>query len=269
MTEPDANVVLYERRDAVAIVTLNRPDRLNAWTPQIETEYFDALARAADDNDVRAIVVTGAGRGFCAGADMNYLQGIETGDRGGRSGPQRPQTFPLTIPKPLIAAVNGPCAGIGMVHALMCDLRFAAAGAKFTTAFARRGLVAEHGMSWLLPRLVGQAHALDLLYSARVVLAEEALTMGLVNKVVDPAQLMDETLAYATELATWSSPASMAAMKFQVYRHADSDLATALADSNKLMAKSLRGGDFREGVASFVDKREPKFEPLDDPPRLG
>src|SRR3712207_2100776 len=147
------------------LLTLNRPDRLNAWTAEMQRDYFDLLDEAGSRDDVRAIVVTGAGRGFCAGADMEALQEIGAGglDEAAAAQDTRPQTFPLGIPKPVIAAINGPCAGIGLVQALVCDIRFAAADAKITTAFARRGLVAEHGMPWLLPRLVGHAHALDLL----------------------------------------------------------------------------------------------------------
>ena len=260
MTSPTKEVVLDEIQDGVALFTLNRPDRLNAWTPELEQRYFGLLERAGADPDVRVIVVTGAGRGFCAGADMETLQGIGRGGEARHSG--KPQTFPLTIPKPIIAAINGACAGLGLVQALMCDLRFAAAGAKFTTAFVRRGLVAEHGISWLLPRLVGQANALDLLLSGRVLLAEEAATMGLVNRVLPPQELLGATMAYARELATQCSPASMATIKRQVYRHYDADLAAAMQDTNQLMLASLREPDFREGVASFVERRAPHFAPL-------
>lgn len=155
---------------------------------------------------MRAVVVTGAGRGFTAGADMAVLLGD---DPGGKRNDRRPQTYPLTIPKPIIAAIHGPCAGLGLVLALMCDLRFAAAGAKLTTAFARRGLVAEHGIAWLLPRLVGPARALDLLFSGRVLLAEEAAALGLVNGVVEPDQLLAEAMAYARELGAQCSPAAV------------------------------------------------------------
>jgi len=250
-------------QDGVALLTLNRPDRLNAWTDELENAYFDALESCAADSEVRAIVVTGAGRGFCAGADMESLQDIGAGgvDEAARR-ERRPQTTPLTIPKPIVAAINGPCAGIGLVQALMCDVRFAAAGAKFTTAFARRGLIAEHGISWILPRLVGPARALDLLMSARVVLAEEAAGMGMVNRVVAPEQLLDETLAYARELATLSAPSSMATIKGQVYAALQQDLPTALDEANGLMLASLQADDFREGVASFVERRPPAFPPV-------
>src|SRR3954468_14515146 len=218
-----SDVLLRETSDGVAVLTLNRPDRLNAWTTELEFAYFGALRDCAEDPDVRVIVVTGAGRGFCAGADMNDLQGLGSGeiDADERHAERLPQSFPLTIPKPVIAAINGPVAGIGLVQALMCDLRFAAAGAKFTTAFARRGLIAEHGISWILPRLIGPAKALDLLLSGRVILAEEAERLGLVNRAIEPDRLLGETYAYARDLATNCSPASMAAMKRQVYADLD------------------------------------------------
>lgn len=260
--EQGGDVVLYRVEDGVAVLTLNRPERLNAWTGAMATRYFDLLEAAAADPEVRAIVVTGAGRGFCAGADMEDLSAIGRREGQARERDPRPQTFALSIPKPIVAAINGACAGIGLVHAVMCDLRFAAAGAKFTTAFARRGLVAEHGLSWALPRVVGPAHALDLLLSARVVLAEEAAQMGLVNRVVAPEALLDEALAYAQDLAQNCAPSSMAAMKRQVYDHLEADLGTALSESNDLMAASLRAADFKEGVASFLEKRPPRFAPL-------
>ena len=259
-----SEVVLIEIADGVAVLTLNRPDRLNAWTADMERTYFGLLEDCAANPDVRAIVVTGAGRGFCAGADMEELKSIgEDGleDAASRRD-HRPQSFPLTVPKPIIAAINGPVAGIGLVQALMCDIRFAAAGAKITTAFARRGLVAEHGMSWVLPRLVGPARALDLLFSARVVLAEEAAQLGLVNRVLPGETLVEDTLAYARDLAANCSPTSMAAMKQQVYGDLERGLAPSLEDANRLMVGSLGAPDFVEGVASFVEKRPPSFAPL-------
>lgn len=263
------DAVLYEVRDRVAIVTLNRPDRLNAWSPDLHEGYFTSLDRAASDPEVRVVVVTGAGRGFCAGADMDVLQGI--GEAGGfgessdESEPERPawkHTHAMTIPKPVIAAVNGACAGLGLVHALACDLRFAAAGAKFTVAFSRRGLIGEWGMSWTLPRLVGQSVALDLMLSGRVFLAEEAKELGVVNRVFPADELLDGTLAYATDLAENVSPMSMAVMKQQIYTHPSMSLDDALDDSVRLMEESVRRPDFREGVASFVEKRPPNFRPL-------
>jgi len=258
--EASTEVVLHEVLDGVALLTLNRPERLNAWTPAMEARYFGLLEASAGDPAVRVIVVTGAGKGFCAGVDMDALRDIGSGGTFAHSG--KPQTFPLTIPKPIVAAINGACAGLGLVQALMCDLRFAAAGAKFTTAFVRRGLVAEHGSSWILPRLVGPARALDLLLSGRVVLADEALALGLVNRVVKPEVLLPTVLDYAKDLAANCSPAAMAAIKHQVYRHSELDLASALRESNELMVASLQRADFKEGVASFVERRPPRFAPL-------
>src|SRR5919198_1783714 len=259
-----SEVVERTVEDGVALLTLNRPDRLNAWTDEMERAYFDLLEDCEGRQDVRVIVVTGAGRGFCAGADMDELKAIGDGGIENRleERQRRPQTFPLTIPKPIVAAINGPCAGIGLVQALMCDIRFAAQGAKITTAFSRRGLVAEHGISWILPRLVGPARALDLLLSGRVVLAEEAAELGLVNRAIEPDRLLEETLAYAHDLAANCSPASMAAMKRQVYSDLERGLDQALAEANRLMLESLAAPDFREGVASFVERREPRFAPF-------
>jgi enoyl-CoA hydratase/carnithine racemase len=250
--------------DGVMLLTLNRPDRLNAWTAEMQRDYFDLLDEGAGRDDVRAIVVTGEGRGFCAGADMEALQEIGAGglEEAAAAQDSRPQTFALDVPKPVIAAINGPCAGIGLVQALMCDVRFAAADAKITTAFARRGLVAEHGMSWLLPRLVGHAHALDLLLSARVVLGDEAERLGLVNRALPAERLLEEALAYARDLAANCAPSSMAAMKRQVYGDLERGLEDALGRANELMAASLAAPDFVEGVSSFVERRPPEFASL-------
>ena len=255
-----AAVTRYEVEEAVATITLDRPERYNAWTQAMGQQYFDHLESAAADSNVRSIVVTGAGRSFCPGLDMTALAGVATAGEAAEGG--RPQTFPLGIPKPIIAAINGACAGIGLTLALMCDIRFAAAGAKLTTSFARRGLVAEHGQSWILPRLVGTARALDLLLSGRVVLAEEALQLGLVNFVVPADRVLPAALDYARDLARNASPTSMSVIKRQVLRHVDLPLDQALAETNVLMAESLRRPDVAEGVASFVERRPPRFQPL-------
>lgn len=264
------DAVIYEVRDNVALITLNRPERLNAWNGDIAAGYFGSLDRAAADPDVAAIVVTGAGRGFCAGADMDVLQGIGSGSGSGDGGEreQRDATYAMSIPKPVIAAVNGACAGLGFVHAVACDIRFAAEGAKFTSAFSRRGLIAEHGISWTLPRLVGQATALDILMSGRVFVAEEAVEMGLVNRVFPAESLLDETLAYAADVANNAAPTSMAIMKHQVYNHPQLPLAQAMDESNRLMRASLKRQDFKEGVASFLEKRTPDFAPVTEAPEL-
>jgi len=259
-----SEVVLREIFDDVAVLTFNRPDRLNAWIPEMQTLYFDLLEDCADREDVRAIVLTGAGRGFCAGADMQNLEAVAGGDTERTSGAHdpRPVTFALSIPKPVIAAINGPCAGLGLVHAVMCDIRIAWEGAKMTTAFARRGLVAEHGLSWMLPRLVGPARALDLLLSGRVVLGSEAAEMGLVNRAVGEGQALEQAVAYARMLASESSPASMARMKAQVYGDLEHGLEESLEEANRLMGLSFAHPDFAEGVNSFVERRAPGFQPL-------
>jgi enoyl-CoA hydratase/carnithine racemase len=258
-------VVQSSVENGVALLTLNRPDRLNAWTGEMERAYFGLLEECGASGDVRVIVVTGAGRGFCAGADMKDLQQLGEGEVSQGNGAveeRRPQSYPLSIPKPILAAINGPCAGIGLVQALMCDMRFAAEGAKLTTAFARRGLVAEHGIGWILPRLVGPARALDLLLSGRVVLADEAAELGLVNRTFAPEMLLEEVLAYARDLAVNCSPASMATMKRQVYADLELPLSDALAQADRLMLASFGAPDFVEGVASFVEHREPRFAPV-------
>jgi enoyl-CoA hydratase/carnithine racemase len=259
-TSASAEVVLREIRDGVATLTLNRPDRLNAWTPAMEDRYFGFLEEAGADPDVRVIVVTGAGKGFCPGVDMDTLEDIGAGGAFEHSG--KPQTFPLTIPKPIIAAINGACAGLGLVVALMCDVRFCAENAKLTTAFSRRGLIAEHGVSWILPRLVGPARALDLLLSARVLRGREAAELGVVNRAVQDDQVLEVALEYARDLAANVSPASMATIKAQVYGDFERSLADTLERADRLMFESFSKPDFAEGVQSFVEQRPPRFAPL-------
>src|SRR5688572_9911590 len=257
------DVVLHEvRDDGVGILTLNRPERMNAWTGELETRYFQLLEDFDKSDDVRAIVVTGAGRGFCPGADMDLLQGLGGGGASLAAGDRKPVTFPLTVRKPLIGAINGACAGVGLVQALMFDVRFAAAGAKITFAFARRGLIAEYGSSWILPRLTGMSRAIDLMMSSRVFTSEEALDLGVVNYVVPKEDVLEKAVEYASDIAQNCSPTSIAVMKQQLYGHALLDVDTALAESNKLMRESLAREDFKEGVQSYVQKRPPAFPPL-------
>jgi enoyl-CoA hydratase/carnithine racemase len=262
MTDTKTDVVLYEVADGIATITLNRPDRANAWTTPLARRYYAALDRAAADENARVIIVTGAGeRAFCVGADMDSLQGNPEADDES-AGPDRLIWYPTTINKPIIAAINGACAGIGLCAALMTDLRFAAAGVKFTTAFVRRGLIAEHGSSWALPRLIGQAAAMDLLFSGRVFMSEEAKELGVVNQVFPREELMDKTREYAKDLIANCSPKSMATIKAQIYRHTDMELPQTVKESNELMTRSFRFPDFQEGVQSFVQKRPPAFEPV-------
>lgn len=262
-TPPATQTVLSERRDAVLVLTFNRPDRLNAWTDALEAEYFALLDAAEDDPEVRAIVVTGAGRGFCAGADMDDLQQAGTADLDAAlRGRARPRTFPLTVRKPMIAAINGAAAGLGLVEALYCDLRFATPEAKLTTAFVRRGLIAEYGCSWLLPRLVGTSTALDLLLSGRVVRGDEAVRMGLVDRLVERDALLDAAVAYAKELAEHCSPASMATIKAQVLADLDRPFTEAVDAADALMLEGFTRPDVQEGVASYLEQRPPSFPSL-------
>ena len=261
--------ILYQVEDGVAVVTLNRPDRLNAWTGQMHTEVKAAMRLATDDPAVKVIVLTGAGRGFCAGADMNALQGIGSGERtavvDGPFDPDADENFRKTysyfpsVPKPIIGAINGACAGLGMVMALYTDIRFAADTAVFTTAFSRRGLIAEHGISWLLPRLIGFAQAADLLFSARRVSAIEAERIGLVNRVMEAEGFMGEVMAYARMLATEVSPRSMRVMKREIWAAQFQSLGDAIETANGDMQDSFASADFKEGVAHFVEKRAPVF----------
>jgi len=265
--------ILYNVAGRVATITLNRPDKLNAWTRVMEREVREAMKEAGSDNNVRAIVLTGAGRGFCAGADISLLNEVvrhgvdETqisgtadvnGDTARADFRQRYSYFPA-IPKPVIGAINGPAVGLGFVIAMFCDLRFASAGARFGTAFARRGLIAEYGIAWLLPRLIGHAHSLDLLLSARVIDAPEALRMGVVNQVFADETFMDSVYAYAGELATGVSPRSMRVIKRQVYDAMFQSLEEAVETSTVEMKASLQCEDFKEGVAHFMEKRAPAF----------
>jgi enoyl-CoA hydratase/carnithine racemase len=266
----DYQHIRYDVEHRIATITLNRPERLNAWTAIMEREVRQAMEAAAADEGVRVIVLTGAGRGFCAGADMGVLQGIDASamkddswmrpfDMNRRPDYQTRYAFYPAIAKPVIAMLNGPTAGIGLVHALYCDIRFAADTAVFTTSFARRGLIAEHGISWMLPRIVGHANALDLLLSARKVLAPEAQAMGLVNKVHPAEELAAATYAYARDLADNVSPRSMAVIKRQQYEAPFQTLAQNTISANAEMLQSFGTEDFREGVAHFVEKRAPRF----------
>jgi enoyl-CoA hydratase/carnithine racemase len=209
------------------------------------------------------IVITGAGKGFCAGATMTALNEIRSnpGSGGGPATGVRSLTDLATAPKPVIAAINGAVAGIGFSLVLFCDLRFSTTGAKLTTSFARRGLIAEYGISWTLPRLVGVARAMDLLLSGRVITGTEAAAMGLVNQALEADELLPIVLAYADDLAMNASPASWAVMKQQILRDAVRPLDEATEDSIALMNESLLRDDFQEGVQSFLDRRPPAFSP--------
>jgi enoyl-CoA hydratase/carnithine racemase len=269
--------ILYAVADRVATITLNRPDKLNAWTATMEREVRSAVETAERDSQVRVIVLTGRGRGFCAGADMSLLgavakQGVtdllreraqrnKGKERKGRlrADFRKKYSYFLATEKPVIAAINGPVVGLGLVIALYCDLRLASDGARFSTVFARRGLIAEYGMAWMLPRIVGQANALDLLFSARTIDAAEALRMGLVNRVLLQEGFLDRVNEYALDLASNVSPRSMRVIKRQVYDAMFQSLEEAFEASEREMLLSLDCEDFKEGVAHYLEKRPPAF----------
>ena len=284
--------ILYNKADGIATITLNRPDRLNAWTRVMAKEVRHAAHRAEDDDGVHVIVLTGAGRGFCAGADMAELEGasneaIASLKSGAAMSAERrvsllmeqiteaeynPEnrerirddfrkrySYLMGIKKPVIAAVNGPTAGLGLIVALYCDIRFASDKAKFSTAFSKRGLIAEHGISWILPKIVGLSNALDMLYSSRIVDAQDAFRIGLVNKVIPSESFMDSVMVYAKDLAGFVSPRSTGVIKKQVYNSMFQSLAEASEAADEELLQSLTSEDFKEGVAHFLEKRPPNF----------
>src|SRR5579863_2250163 len=272
---------LYNVANRVATITLNRPDKLNAWTALMESEVRSHMENAEQDDEVRVIVLTGAGRGFCAGADMSLLSaaaergldGRDLDDRlreqavrdganrreGAAPDFQKKYSYFPAIAKPVIAAINGPVVGLGLVIALYCDLRLASDAARFGTAFAQRGLIAEYGMAWMLPRLVGHANALDLLFTARMIDAAEALRMGLVNQVFPRETFLESVQKYATYLASNVSPRSLRVIKRQVYDAIFESLEQSFERSEQDMLASLQSEDFKEGVAHFLQKRAPAF----------
>lgn len=254
------DAVTLDVHDGVAVVTLNRPERLNAVDDTIRAAFPARMAEAADRDDVRAIVLTGAGRGFCAGADVTLLGNIGAGEK--RAMPGRTYLAARSIPKPVIAAVNGVCAGLGLVFALSADIRFAAPSTRFDTGFARRGLVAEQAVGWLLTRAVGPSKALDLLYTGRTFTGVEAHELGLVDHLHPEDAVLEQAVAYAQLIAASSSPVSMAAMKWQVQRALDTSLWEGLDDAEALTAAALAGRDFVEHGATLARDARADFPPL-------
>ncbi|MBA3282596.1 MAG: enoyl-CoA hydratase/isomerase family protein [Acidimicrobiia bacterium] len=277
----ELRTVRLDREGGVAVVTLSRPERMNAWTGRMHTEYRAVFAHLEADPAVRAVVVTGEGRAFCAGADTAALDGhVSAGGYDPGTPPElanpghgvRPEydhafAWHFGLRFPVVAAINGPAAGVGLVLACFCDLRFAAEGAKLTTSAPRLGLPAEYGLSWILPRLVGTGHAADLLISSRVILAPEAASMGLVNRVLPAGDVLPAALEWARDVATEVSPASVALAKAQLYADLHGDVGTAVARSERLLRETVAGDDYREGVRAWLAKRPPSFADL--PPGPG
>jgi enoyl-CoA hydratase/carnithine racemase len=269
----ELKVTRYEIEDRVATLTLDRPGRLNSWTGRMHTEYRWILDQAERDPEVRVIVVTGAGRGFCAGADTAALQGhVERGGYDPGTPAElacpgygvRPEfdanfAFQFGMSKPLIAAINGPAAGVGLVIACYADLRFAAKGAKLTTAHGKLNLPAEYGLSWLLPRLIGLTRANELLLSSRIFLTDEAFDLGLLNALVEPEELIPHTYEYARRLADTVSPGSLRETKRQIYTDLHRDVGAAVGDADSLLERMTTEPDYREAVSAFLEKRPPRW----------
>jgi enoyl-CoA hydratase/carnithine racemase len=266
--------ITYQVEDPVAVITMNRPDQLNAFTNRMLAEIRHALAAAERDEAVVGIILTGAGRGFCAGMDMGSLDDLSGGTTEAedlsalKADPGDPElgenfqvtfSYLLSIRKPLLGAINGACAGLGFVFALLCDMRFIERQAKFSTAFSQRGLIAEHGASWILPRLIGSGRALDILWSSRKFNGEEASELGLAERLCDTGTALDQAREFIRDLAANASPTSLQLIKAQVYRHLNMPLGEAMKESNAWMETSLKQDDFREGVRSFIEKRPPQF----------
>ena len=267
--------IIYEVDGPAATITMNRPDTLNAMTSLLQAELRHALDASERNEDIIGTVLTGAGRGFCSGVDMNDLGAMSAaGKTIGKSyehlaaDPGNPDKDPnymfsppylLGLRKPIIAAVNGACAGLGFSYATFCDMRFVDRNAKFVSSFAPRGLIAEHGTSWMLPRIVGPSHALDIFWSSRRVEGEEAYRMGYANRLCDPGESVKEAQDYLKMIAGTSAPTSIMMMKKQVYKHLMRDLGESMVEDNQWMSDSLTEDDFKEGVASFVERRSPNF----------
>jgi len=260
----------YSVADAIAIITLNRPERMNALTKVMEAELLAAVEAAARDKSVRAMILTGAGRAFCAGMDMDELevlppediraeQWMRPYDMNRRADYQTRYSYFPAAPKPIISAINGAAAGLGLIMALYSDFRIASDKAVFATAFAKRGLIAEHGIAWMLPRIIGHANATDLLLTSRKIDAAEALSMGLVNRVVSADSLMEDAEQLARQLSNEVSPRSVRVMKQQLWEAPFQSLGEAVARANSEMVLSLQSEDFKEGIAHFVQRRPARF----------
>lgn len=269
---PAYQQIIYDVKDLVATITLNRPDKLNAWTQQMEQELTTAIQGAAADDNVRIIILTGAGKGFCAGADMSLLSAISqestprasfltdvSTDADIRADFRKKHAWLLSVPKPIIAAINGASVGLGFIVPLYCDFRFASEKAKFSAIFSKRGLVAEYGLAWMLPRLIGVGNAIEMIYTSKIIDAQEALRIGLVSRVMPEAGFLESVQSFAKELAATVSPRSLRVMKHQIYTGLLQDLGEAFDLATEEMKGSFGTEDFREGVAHFLEKRAAAF----------
>jgi len=272
-TMPSFEQIEYGVSNRVATITLNRPAKLNAWTPKMEEEVTSAIRGAAVDDNVRVIILTGAGKGFCAGADLSVLAGVADNreavgasltakmeiDESVRADFRHKHAWLFSVPKPIIAAINGPAVGLGLIVAMYCDFRFASERAKFSVIFSKRGLVAEYGIGWILPRLVGLPNAIELMFTSKTIDAQEALRVGLVSRVFPEENFLPAVQQVARELADTVSPRSLSVMKRQIYTGLVQNLDEAFNLAIQEMKGSFGTADFKEGVAHFLEKRAAAF----------
>jgi enoyl-CoA hydratase/carnithine racemase len=245
--------VLYEVSDGVAAVTLNRPDRMNAWTAQLGAELGDAMATADEDDDVRAVVVTGAGRAFCAGADLSG------GGFGGGTAPTLRECWPYDVRKPVIAAINGHAVGVGITYPMTCDVRYVAEDAKLAFAFVRRGAMPELSSHAIVPRVAGFSVAAELLLSGRTFLGTEAAALGIATRALPAAEVLPAALALARDIAVNTAPVSVAVAKRLLWDSMDKSIGEVSSIENRLFGKVTALPDAREGIAAFVEKRPPAW----------
>jgi enoyl-CoA hydratase/carnithine racemase len=272
----DSSEILYDVADRVATVTLNRPDKLNAFTRRMRDGLIESFGRADADDQVRAVIVTGAGRAFCAGADLSgggatfdYARRGDAGQEDQRDGGGRVSLSIFALKKPVIAAINGPAVGVGATMTLPMDIRIASSAARFGFVFARRGIVPEACSSWFLPKVVGVSRAAEWLYTGRVFGADEALAGGLVSRVVAPGDLLPAALALAREIADNTSAVAVALARQMLWRMAGADhpMEAHKVDSRGIYAMGA-SPDVKEGIAAFLEKRAPHFpmKPSSDMP---
>lgn len=256
--------IIFSTDGPIATIRLNRPEKLNAFGGPMRDEILDALDRIAADDQVRVLIVTGEGRGFSAGGDIHHLKQLRESrdEQGFRSILEKGQMITRrmrALSKPVIAAVNGPCAGAGFSFALGCDIRIASDAATFGPSFALIGLHPDWGGSWFLPRLVGSARACELIFTGAMISAREAEKMGLVNRVVPQDELMPAGLELAGKMAE-NPPGVLRLAKESIYRSLTSDLETAFVRENEVQLECFYSEDFLEGVTAFVEKRKPRFK---------
>lgn len=266
--------ILYDKSDRIATVTMNRPDKMNAWTGKMGLEMRQAMLDADRDDNIGSIIVTGAGRAYCAGADMGGLSEISQGRASAGTAFQAPQddlpagtrpdyrtqySWIMALKKPVIGAINGACVGMGFTLSLYQDIRIASDKARMGLIFTQRGLAIEHGSSWMLPRIIGATRAMELAVTGRLVDAQEALAIGLVNRVVPHDKLMETAREVAGHIASNCSPLGVAQAKKMVWEHLFTDLATAIKENDAAVQVMTKSADFKEGVKAFMEKRSPRF----------